>query len=89
MRSDDATPRTAGNFRALCTRAYGFGYQGTQSHRVVVISPMGKNGTCDRNIYGGMFADESFIHQHSKPGVLSMANSDSNVNDSHFLITTC
>ncbi|CAF5147601.1 unnamed protein product, partial [Rotaria sp. Silwood1] len=62
--------------------AYGFGYQG------MVISPMGKNGTCDRNIYGGMVADESFMHQHSKPGVLSMANSDPNVNDSHFLITT-
>ncbi|CAF3956304.1 unnamed protein product, partial [Rotaria sp. Silwood1] len=39
-------------------------------------------------IYGGMVADESFMHQHSKPGVLSMANSDPNVNDSHFLITT-
>ncbi|CAF5043781.1 unnamed protein product, partial [Rotaria sp. Silwood1] len=61
--------------------AYGFGYQGSGDIT-------NGNGTCDRNIYGGMFADESFIHQHSKPGVLSMANSDPNVNDSHFLITT-
>ncbi|CAF4074730.1 unnamed protein product, partial [Rotaria sp. Silwood1] len=51
--------------------AYGFDYQGS--------------GDITNGIYGRMFADESFIHQHSKPGVLSMANSDPNVNDSHFL----
>jgi cyclophilin family peptidyl-prolyl cis-trans isomerase len=92
---DEVVPKTAANFRTLATGGHRGGinntplsYRGVPFHRVIrrfMIQGgdiMNRNGSGSVSIYGRQFPDENFAIKHTKPGLLSMANSGPGTNGS-------
>ncbi|KAG0143384.1 hypothetical protein CROQUDRAFT_661274 [Cronartium quercuum f. sp. fusiforme G11] len=98
----DVVPKTAENFRALCTGERGMSikapdrplwYKGSAIHRIVpgfMIQGgdfIHNNGKSGESIYGDEFEDENFDLKCDQEGLLVMANKGPHTNQSQFFIT--
>lgn len=96
----DTTPKTAENFRQLCTgehagrsaRGKAFHYKGSVLHRMIPSLMVqggdfeSSNGTGGESIYSRRFEDENFRDKPSRRGLLAMANDGPNTNGSNFFV---
>ncbi|KAH7951917.1 peptidyl-prolyl cis-trans isomerase [Rhipicephalus sanguineus] len=90
----DIVPRTAENFRQLCTGQPGFGYKNCTFYRVasnfaaVSGDVEQNNGKGGKSIYGKAFEDENFNLSHNERGVVSMESSGkaNNVNSRFYIL---
>lgn len=97
----DRVPRTAENFRVLCTNTsklastgQPLSFRNSIFHRVIPKFMIQggdftrADGTGGESIYGEKFQDEDLTGKHDVPFLLSMANAGANTNGSQFFITT-
>jgi peptidylprolyl isomerase len=93
-------PRTAENFRMLCTGEKGVGrsgsklhYRDCRFHKIITgfLAQCGDfiahDGSQNESVYGPRFEDENFSVPHDDRGIVSMANNGRNTNGGQFFIT--
>ncbi|GAA5872969.1 hypothetical protein JCM1840_007285 [Sporobolomyces johnsonii] len=96
----DTVPKTAENFRALCTGSSGLNelgiplwYKGSPLHRIISgFMVQGgdftlRNGKGGESIYGASFEDEDLKREVDAEGLLVMANKGRNTNNSQFFVS--
>ncbi|CAG8578844.1 15029_t:CDS:2 [Acaulospora morrowiae] len=89
----DVVPKTAENFRVLCTGERGFGYRGSNILKIVPNwyikggDYINNDGSGNESIYDEkLFPNENYILKHDRPGVVSMIHGGDYTSGSQFCI---